>query len=322
MKKELSYLETLKMIGEIKGYFEKQLSVRLSLIKVQSPLFVRSDTGLQDELSGVEKSISFKKGKDKYEIVHSLAKWKRYSLGKYEFPLYKGILTDMKAIRRDEKVDAIHSMYVEQYDWEKVISKEDRTIDYLKDTVRSIYKSLRETIVYMKKQYRFLTIDLPKTIYFISSQELEDRYPDKTPKEREQLIGKEKGSVFIYGIGDKLKSGIEHDLRSPDYDDWGLDGDLLVYDKTIDRVIELTSMGIRVDEKSLVSQLEKAGCIERLELPYHQAILKKELPYTIGGGIGISRIIMLILGKTHIAEAQASSWDDETLAKLKDKKVL
>ena len=322
MKKELSYLETLKMIGEIKGYFEKQLSVRLSLIKVQSPLFVRSDTGLQDELSGVEKSISFKKGKDKYEIVHSLAKWKRYSLGKYEFPLYEGILTDMKAIRRDEKVDCIHSMYVEQYDWEKVISKEDRTIDYLKDTVRSIYKSLRETIVYMKKQYRFLTIDLPKTIYFISSQELEDRYPDKTPKEREQLIGREKGSVFIYGIGDKLKSGIEHDLRSPDYDDWGLDGDLLVYDKTIDRVIELTSMGIRVDEKSLVSQLEKAGCIERLELPYHQAILKKELPYTIGGGIGISRIIMLILGKTHIAEAQASSWDDETLAKLKDKKVL
>ena len=322
MKKELSYLETLKMIGEIKGYFEKQLSVRLSLIKVQSPLFVRSDTGLQDELSGVEKSISFKKGKDKYEIVHSLAKWKRYSLGKYEFPLYKGILTDMKAIRRDEKVDCIHSMYVEQYDWEKVISKEDRTIDYLKDTVRSIYKSLRETIVYMKKQYRFLTIDLPKTIYFISSQELEDRYPDKTPKEREQLIGKEKGSVFIYGIGDKLKSGIEHDLRSPDYDDWELDGDLLVYDKTIDRVIELTSMGIRVDEKSLVSQLEKAGCTERLELPYHQAILKKELPYTIGGGIGISRIIMLILGKTHIAEAQASSWDDEILTKLKDKKVL
>ena len=322
MKKELSYLETLKMIGEIKGYFEKQLSVRLSLIKVQSPLFVRSDTGLQDELSGVEKSISFKKGKDKYEIVHSLAKWKRYSLGKYEFPLYEGILTDMKAIRRDEKVDAIHSMYVEQYDWEKVISKEDRTIDYLKDTVRSIYKSLRETIVYMKKQYRFLTIDLPKTIYFISSQELEDRYPDKTPKEREQLIGKEKGSVFIYGIGDKLKSGIEHDLRSPDYDDWGLDGDLLVYDKTIDRVIELTSMGIRVDEKSLVSQLEKASCIERLELPYHQAILKKKLPYTIGGGIGISRIIMLILGKTHIAEAQASSWDDEILTKLKDKKVL
>ena len=322
MKKELSYLETLKMIGEIKGYFEKQLSVRLSLIKVQSPLFVRSDTGLQDELSGVEKSISFKKGKDKYEIVHSLAKWKRYSLGKYEFPLYEGILTDMKAIRRDEKVDCIHSMYVEQYDWEKVISKEDRTIDYLKDTVRSIYKSLRETIVYMKKKYRFLTIDLPKTIYFISSQELEDRYPDKTPKEREQLIGKEKGSVFIYGIGDKLKSGIEHDLRSPDYDDWGLDGDLLVYDKTIDRVIELTSMGIRVDEESLVSQLEKAGCTERLDFPYHQAILKKELPYTIGGGIGISRIIMLILGKTHIAEAQASSWDDETLAKLKDKKVL
>ncbi len=322
MKRELSYLETLIIIDEIKKVFEKQLSSRLSLVKVQSPLFVRSDTGLQDELSGVEKSVSFKKGKDKYEIVHSLAKWKRDSLGRYKFPLYKGILTDMKAIRKDEVVDDIHSLYVEQYDWEKVIDKTDRTIDYLKDTVSSIYKALRQTIIYIRKKYKYLGIDLPKKVFFISSQELEDMYPEKIPKEREQLIGRKEKVVFIYGIGDILKSGKEHDLRSPDYDDWKLDGDLLVYDKTIDKVIELTSMGIRVDEKSLVSQLKKADCMDRLPLPYHQSIIKKELPYTIGGGIGITRIIMLILGKTHIAEAQASSWDDDTLTKLKDKKVL
>jgi len=322
MKKELSYIELLTIIDEIKKCFEKQLETRLSLIKVQSPLFVRSDSGLQDELSGVEKSISFKKGKVKYEIVHSLAKWKREALGKYKFPLYQGILTDMKAIRRDEKIDLIHSMYVEQYDWEKVIDKKDRTIDYLKDTVRSIYKAIRQTSICISKKYKYLELDLPKSVYFISSQELEDMYKDKTPKEREDLIGRSKKCVFIYGIGDKLKSGIEHDLRSPDYDDWELDGDLLIYDKTIDRVIELTSMGIRVDEKSIVSQLKKAGCMERIELPYHQKILKKELPYTIGGGIGISRIIMLLLKEEHIALAQASSWDDKTLKELEDKKIL
>ena len=322
MKKELSYLETLIIIDEIKKVFEKQLSSRLSLIKVQSPLFVRSDTGLQDELSGKEKSVSFKKGKDKYEIVHSLAKWKRDSLARYKFPLYKGILTDMKAIRKDEEIDDIHSMYVEQYDWEKVIDESDRTVDYLKETVTSIYKALRQTIVYITKKYKYLGVDLPKKVFFISSQELEDMYPDKTPKEREDLIGRKEKSVFIYGIGDKLKSGIEHDLRSPDYDDWKLDGDLLVYDKAIDKVIELTSMGIRVDKESLVSQLKKADCMDRLPLPYHQSIIKKELPYTIGGGLGITRIIMLILGKKHIAEVQASSWDDETLTKLTDKKVL
>lgn len=225
MKKELSYLETLKIIDEIKKYFEKQLSARLSLIKVQSPLFVRSDTGLQDDLSGIEKGVGFIKDKEKYEIVHSLAKWKRDALGRYQFPVHKGILTDMKAIRRDEVVDDIHSMYVEQWDWEQVISKEDRCVDYLKDTVRSIYKTIRETLIFIKKKYHFISIDLPKTIYFITSQELEDKYPDKTPKEREQLITREYKAVFIIGIGDKLDSGIEHDLRSPDYDDWKLDGD-------------------------------------------------------------------------------------------------
>lgn len=322
MKKELSYLETIKAIDEVKKYFERQLEARLSLTKVQSPLFVKSDSGLQDALTGVEKGVSFTKDKEKFEIVHSLAKWKRDALGRYGFPMHTGLYTDMKAIRKDEIVDDIHSMFVEQWDWEKVICKEDRTIDYLKETVKSIYKSIRQTSIFVKQKYRFITVDLPKTIFFITSQDLEDIYPDKTPKEREELIVRDKKAVFIIGIGDKLKSGIEHDLRSPDYDDWSLDGDLLVYDKTLDKAIELSSMGIRVDEKSLVSQLEKSDCLDRLELPYHQKIEKCELPYTIGGGIGQSRILMLLLEKSHIAEIQASSWETKTLKELKDKKVL
>lgn len=322
MKKELSYLETIKAIDEIKKYFEKQLEVRLSLIKVQSPLFVKSDSGLQDDLTGKEKSVDFVKKEERFEIVHSLAKWKRDALGKYEFPMHTGLYTDMKAIRKGEKVDDIHSLFVEQWDWEKVISKEDRTVDYLKDTVKSIYKVIRQTAIFVRQKYKFITISLPKTIYFITSQELEDMYPDKMPKMREELITREKKAVFIIGIGDKLKSGIEHDLRSPDYDDWEMDGDLLVFDKILDKAVELTSMGIRVDEKSLVKQLEKTQCIDRLKLPYHQRILKKELPYTIGGGIGISRILMLLLEKSHIALVQASSWDKKTLLELKDKKVL
>jgi len=322
MKKELSYLETIKAIDEIKKYFEKQLEVRLSLTKVQSPLFVKTDSGLQDDLTGVEKGVSFIKGKEKFEIVHSLAKWKRDALGKYEFPMHTGLYTDMKAIRKDETVDDIHSLFVEQWDWEKVISKEDRTIDYLKETVRSIYKAIRQTMVFVKQKYKFITVDLPKSIYFITSQDLEDMYHDKTPKEREELIVKDKKAVFIIGIGNKLKSGVCHDLSSPDYDDWSLDGDLLVFDKTLGKAIELSSMGIRVDEKSLISQLEKSDCLDRLELPYHQKICTGELPYTIGGGIGESRILMLLLEKSHIALVQASSWETKTLKELKDMKVL
>lgn len=322
MRKEISYLELLTAIDECKTHFESQLRSRLGLTKVQSPIFVKTSTGLQDKLTGVEKAVSFKKEDEKFEIVHSLAKWKRVSLGKYKIPAHRGIYTDMKAIRKDEIVDDIHSLYVEQWDWEKVIGKEDRTIDYLKDTVKSIYKAIRQTSVFMKKKYHYLTLDLPKTIYFITSQELEDMYPDKTPTQREQLIGKEKKAVFIIGIGDKLKSGVVHDKRSPDYDDWKLDGDLLIYDKVIDKTIEISSMGIRVDETSLKEQLEKAKCMDRLEYPYHQKILKKELPYTIGGGIGQSRILMLILEKEHIAEVQASSWEEKTERKLKDMKIL
>ncbi len=322
MKEKISYLETIKQIADVKKCFEHQLEMRLSLTKVPSPLFVKETSGLQDALSGSEKAVSFVKGKEKFEIVHSLAKWKRDALGRYEFPMHTGLYTDMKAIRKDEIVDDIHSMFVEQWDWEKVIGKEDRTIDYLKETVRSIYKAVRQTSIFVKQKYKFITVDLPKTIFFITSQELEDMYPDKTPKEREELIVRDKKAVFIIGIGDKLKSGIEHDLRSPDYDDWSLDGDLLVYDKTLDKAVELSSMGIRVDEKSLVSQLEKADCLDRLDLPYHKKIQKCELPYTIGGGIGQSRILMLLLEKSHIAEIQASSWEAKTLKELKDKKVL
>lgn len=322
MKKEISYLETLKAIDECKKHFESQLEVRLGLTKVQSPIFVKTSTGLQDKLTGVEKAVSFKKEDEKFEIVHSLAKWKRVSLGKYKIPMHEGIYTDMKAIRKDEVVDRIHSLYVEQWDWEKVIDKQDRTIDYLKETVKSIYKAIRQTSVFMKKKYHYLTLDLPKTIYFITSQELEDMYPEKAPIEREQLIGKEKKAVFIIGIGDKLKSGVVHDKRSPDYDDWKLDGDLLIYDKAIDKTIEISSMGIRVDETSLKEQLEKAKCTDRLEYPYHQKILKKELPYSIGGGICQSRILMLILEKEHIAEVQASSWEEKTELELKEMQIL
>ena len=322
MKKELTYLEKIIMIGEIKKYFESQLESRLDLIKVQAPLFVKTSSGLQDGLSGVEKSVTFTKGKEKIEIVHSLAKWKREALGKYGFPMHTGLYTDMKAIRKHEEVDAVHSLFVEQWDWEKVITKVDRTVDYLKQTVTSIYKAIRQTSLMLKQKYHFLELTLPKTIYFITSQELEDLYPKLDPKEREDKIVREKKAVFIIGIGDKLKSGIPHDLRSPDYDDWSLDGDLLIYDKKLDKAIELSSMGIRVDEESLVKQLEKKDSLDKLELPYHQKILKKELPYTIGGGIGISRLCLLLLEKEHIAEIQASSWQDKTIKELKEVKVL
>ena len=233
MKKELTYLETIKMIAEIKKTFESQIEKRLGITKVGSPLFVKKSSGLQDDLSGKEEAVGFIKDGEKFEIVHSLAKWKREALGKYKFPIHTGLYTDMKAIRKDEKVDATHSLYVEQWDWEKVIDESDRTIEYLKDTVRAIYKSIRQTSTIMKQKYHFLTLELPKAIYCITSQELEDRYPSETPKVREELIAKEKKAVFIIGIGDKLKSGESHDLRSPDYDDWSLDGDLLIYDKAL-----------------------------------------------------------------------------------------
>lgn len=322
MKKELSYLETLKAIDEIKKYFESQLEKRLGLIKVPGPLFVKSTTGLQDQLSGSEEAVSFMKDLEKFEIVHSLAKWKREALGKYEIPIHMGLYTEMRAIRKDEEVDEIHSLLVEQWDWEIVIDRSDRRLEYLKETVKAIYKAIRQTSISLRQKYHYLTLVLPKTIYFITSQELEDLYPDKTPKQREDMIVKDKKAVFIIGIGDKLKSGKVHDLRSPDYDDWSLDGDLLIYDKVLDKAIEISSMGIRVDAESLISQLKKSDCMDRIDRSYHQKIIKKKLPYTIGGGIGMARLYMLLLGKMHIAEVQASSWQEKTYKELEGKKIL
>lgn len=322
MKKEISLLEKIKMIDETKKIFEKQLEKRLTLTKVGSPLFVRKDSGLQDDLSGVETAVGFKKDNEYFEIVHSLAKWKRYALGKYGFKIGTGLYTDMKAIRKDEELDDVHSMYVEQWDWEKVISKTDRNLDYLMTTVKSIYKALRQTSIILKKKYPFLTIDLPKTVHFITSSALLKIYPEKTAKEREKLITQKHGAVFIMQIGDKLEDGLAHDLRSPDYDDWSLDGDLLIWDKSIEKEIEITSMGIRVDEKSLVSQLKKADALERLDYSFHKMLINKQLPYTIGGGIGQSRVLMLILGTKHICEIQQSSYPKKYEETIKDYQIL
>ena len=228
--------------------------------------------------------------------------------------MHTGLYADMKAIRKDEIVDDIHSFYVEQWDWEKVIDKSDRNLEYLKDTVRAIYKAIRQTAIYVKGKYQYLSYDLPKSVYFITSQELEDLYPDKTPKEREQIIGEDKKSVFIIGIGDKLKSGKVHDMRSPDYDDWQLNGDLLIYDKSISKTIEISSMGIRVDALSMENQLNIKHEEYKKDYPFHRAILENKLPLSIGGGIGQSRICMFMLKKAHIGEVQASYWSDEHIA--------
>ncbi|MBE5813005.1 MAG: aspartate--ammonia ligase [Clostridiales bacterium] len=322
MKEKMTLLETLKAVSEVKRYFESELEKRLELQKVPSPLFVRTSSGLQDQLSGTEESLSFYKEDEKFEVVHSLAKWKRVALGRYDFPVHTGLYTDMKAIRKEEIVDEIHSLFVEQWDWEKVILREDRTLEYLMETVRAIYKAICETSLHIKEMYSHLTLTLPEEIFFITSQELEDMYPENTAKEREQIITKEKQAVFIIGVGGKLKSGIAHDLRSPDYDDWALNGDLMIYDEKLDKAIELSSMGIRVDEEALMRQLELSGCMDRMDLPYHQKVLKKEVPYTIGGGIGQSRLLMLLLEKEHIAEVQTSSWEDKTYEELKDVDIL
>ena len=318
----MTYYETIMAIGAIKKDFEKEIEKKLKLTKVQSPLFVKRESGLQDDLSGVEKAVTFDKDDEQFEIVHSLAKWKRSALGKYEFPVYTGLYTDMKAIRKDEIVDATHSLYVEQWDWEQVIEEKDRNIAYLKKTVNKIYSAIRNTSLKLSKKYLELDLGLPEKIFFITSQKLEDLYPYYSPEEREDLITKEKRAVFIIGIGNKLKSGKVHDLRSPDYDDWNLNGDLFIYSDILGKAVEVSSMGIRVSEKSLLEQLEKSGHEERLNYTFHKKILKKELPYTIGGGIGQSRVLMLLLGKKHVASVQASSWEQKTIDELKDLSIL
>ena len=310
----LSIRETEIGIKLVKDYFERALAEELNLTRVSAPLFVKPETGLNDNLNGVERPVSFgiKELDDKeVEIVHSLAKWKRQALKRYCFHSGEGLYTDMNAIRRDEDTDNIHSIFVDQWDWEKIISKEERNIETLKSTVSKVYAALKQTEDYISSQYNYIDGILPAEISFITSQELEDMYPNCTPKEREYNIAKLKGAVFIMQIGDKLASGEKHDGRAPDYDDWKLNGDIIVYYPILDIALELSSMGIRVDEATLLEQLEKANCMERAEMPFQKAILDKELPYTIGGGIGQSRICMFFLRKAHIGEVQASIWPDD-----------
>ncbi len=312
------YQKTLKEISLCKKIFESKLEEKLNIIKVPNPLFVRSDSGLQDNLTGSEKAISFAKNGDEFEIVHSLAKWKRVALGKYGFAMHSGLYANMKAIRQGETVDPLHSLYVEQWDFEKVISKEDRNIDYLKKTVREIYEAFKETAEVLGNN----RLELPEEISFITSEELLQKYPKLTPKQRENAYGKEVKAYFLIGIGGLLSNGQPHDLRSPDYDDWALNGDLMIYDPVLKETIEISSMGIRVDERSLFDQLRRAHAEDRMTLPYHQMILNRKVPYSIGGGIGESRVYLLLLNKHHIAEVQASSWEKRVSEELKELEML
>ena len=310
----LGLYETQKAIGLIKNIFQVKLCAALRLKRVTAPLFVEPATGLNDDLNGVERPVSFDVpavGKDA-QVVHSLAKWKRLALKNYDFFVGKGLVADMNAIRRDEELDNLHSIYVDQWDWEKVIDESTRNEATLKDTVERIVSAICGTLDELKWQFSDLSTELCREVFFIKSQELEDLYPDKTPKEREQLIVKEHKTVFIQQIGGKLKSGKPHDGRAPDYDDWELNGDLLFWHEPLQCALEISSMGIRVDPESLDRQLTLAGCEERRKLPFHQMLLKGELPLTIGGGIGQSRLCMLLLGKAHVGEVQASLWDEET----------
>ena len=283
---ELNLHDTQIAIKTVKDFFQNLLSQRLNLSRVSAPLFVDPDSGLNDNLNGVERPVTFdikeQNGREA-EVVQSLAKWKRYALKKYGFSYGEGPYTDMNAIRRDEITDNIHSIFVDQWDWEKIIKKDERTIATLMDTVKVVYKCLRKTEKYMAIQYDYIEEILPHDIFFVTTQELADMFPDNTPKEREYYIAKAKGAVCIMQIGDILENGERHDGRAPDYDDWSLNADIVVYYPVLDIALELSSMGIRVDKKALLSQLKKAGCEERKDLPFQKAIINEELPYTIGG---------------------------------------
>ena len=310
----LSNNELQRAIELIHQEFQHSLCVRLNLHRVSAPLFVDGKTGLNDDLNGVERPVTFDipdVGTDG-QVVHSLAKWKRLALKRYEFPAGTGLYTNMNAIRRDEVVDNLHSIYVDQWDWEKVIDESTRNEAYLKDTVRRIVSAICGTLDELKWQFSSLDTDLCRDVFFLTAQELEDMYPQLTPKEREGIITKKHKTVFIQQIGGKLKSGKPHDGRAPDYDDWSLNGDLLFWHEPLQCALEISSMGIRVDPESLDKQLSLAGCDSRRELPFHKMLLNGELPLTIGGGIGQSRLCMLLLGKAHIGEVQASLWDEET----------
>jgi aspartate--ammonia ligase len=315
-KSLLSPLETQRGIKKIKDYFQQELAYGLSLRRVSAPLFVQPETGLNDNLNGVERRVSFTlKDMDEaeVEVVQSLAKWKRNALGKYGIKPGNGIYTDMNAIRRDEELDNLHSIYVDQWDWEKVMTKEQRNTEYLHETVTTIYNAVKNLGDYVNRLYRDVQTELPNEIYFITSQELEDLYPDKTPKEREDLICRENGAVFIEKIGGPLKSGDKHDGRSPDYDDWELNGDIILWNDVLNRAFEISSMGIRVDADAMDRQLRMAGCEDRRDKPFHQAVLNNELPYSVGGGIGQSRLCMFFLRKAHIGEVQVSVWPKDMI---------
>ena len=320
-KSELNLYETQIAIKTVKDFFQTLLAERLHLLRVSAPLFVAPESGLNDNLNGVERPVTFDiKCEDnrEAEIVQSLAKWKRYALKKYGFSIGEGLYTDMSAIRRDEGTDNIHSIYVDQWDWEKIISKEDRNLDTLKEAVRTVYKVLRKTEKYMSIHYDYIEEILPHDIFFITTSELEEMFPDYSPKEREYYIAKAKGAVCIMQIGGVLENGEPHDGRAPDYDDWALNADIIVYYPVLDIALELSSMGIRVDKKALLSQLKEAGCPERAELAFHKAVINEELPYTIGGGIGQSRICMFFLRKAHIGEVQCSLWPEDVMAQAKE----
>ena len=314
----LDLMESQRAIKKIKDYFQQELAYGLSLRRVSAPLFVTPESGLNDNLNGVERTVQFTikdMNEQTVEIVQSLAKWKRMALGRYGIAAGNGIYTDMNAIRRDEELDNLHSVYVDQCDWKKVITKEQRTEEYLKETVTIIYNALKNLGDYVNRLYRDIQTELPNEIYFITTQELEDMYPDLTPKQREDAITREHGAVFIMKIGGALKSGDKHDGRAPDYDDWELNGDIILWNEVLDRAFEISSMGIRVDEEAMARQLALAGAEDRKELPFHKAILNRELPYSIGGGIGQSRLCMYFLRKAHIGEVQASVWPDEMISK-------
>ena len=319
-KSKLNVLETQGIIRSLRHKFEEHLCDALNLRRVSAPLFVKRGSGLNDDLNGVERPVSFDilQSGEIVEVVHSLAKWKRMALGKYGFSMHTGLYTDMNAIRRDETCDNIHSLYVDQWDWEKVIDDDDRTVDFLIDTVKRIYAAILLTADFVERKFPVLENYLPRDIKFITTQELLDKYPTLSGKERENAIAKEYGAVFIMQIGGRLSNGEKHDGRAPDYDDWSLNGDLLVYNRVLDSALELSSMGIRVNKETLVNQLTAENKLDRLELPFHKALMEDKLPLTIGGGIGQSRLCMLLLQKAHIGEVHASVWPEEEIKKCKE----
>ena len=319
----LSSYELQLAIALTKDIFQEEFTQNLRLKRVSAPLFVRSASGLNDDLTGKERAVSFDIpaiGSDA-QVVHSLAKWKRLALQKYGFGMHEGLYTDMNAIRRDEELDNIHSIYVDQWDWERIICKEDRTESYLKETVQSIVNVICDASEALKKAFPQISVELCRQVSFITSQELEDLYPDNTPEEREHLYAKEHQTIFVMQIGDKLRSGQSHGNRAPDYDDWTLNGDIIFWNDLLGIAFEISSMGIRVDPAAMDRQLTAADCDHRRELPFHKMLLADQLPLTIGGGIGQSRLCMLLIGCAHIGEVQTSLWDEDTLRICKENHI-